>query len=100
MSEPESADNRIERIIREWEMLYISFMKIDGRVQSSRQFYHLRRQVDADRVRATTRSFGCKSAWASRDVQYPCTGLQMHGVEQGIVGQGGHRRKKCLIACR
>src|SRR6266850_1746728 len=34
MSEPESADNRIERIIRKWEMLYVSFTKIDARVQT------------------------------------------------------------------
>jgi hypothetical protein len=80
-------------------MLYISFMKIDGRVQSPRQLYHLRRQIDADRARATTCGFGCKSTRPSRDVQETCTGVQMHGIEQGIGGQGGHRHKKCLVGC-
>jgi hypothetical protein len=50
MSEPESADNCIEGAIRKWEMFYVSLTKIDARVQSPRQFYHLWRQVDADRA--------------------------------------------------
>src|SRR5258705_4455305 len=76
MSEPESADNRIEPIIRKWEMLYVSFTKIDARVQSPRQFYHLRRQVDSDRARATICGFGCKSTRTGRDVQQMCTGCR------------------------
>ncbi len=98
MSEPESADNRIERIIRKWEMLYVSFTKIDARVQSPRQFYHLRRQVDSDRARATICGFGCKSTRTGRDVQQMCARVQTHGVEERVGGQGGHRCKKCVIA--
>ena len=81
MSEPKSADNCIERIIGKWKTLYVSFTKIDGRVQSPRQFYHLRRQVDSDRARATICGFGCKSTGTGRDVQQMCTGVQTHGVE-------------------
>jgi hypothetical protein len=43
MSEPESADNRIEGVISKGEMFYVSFTKLDGGVQSPRQIYHLRR---------------------------------------------------------
>jgi hypothetical protein len=80
MPEPESADNCIERIIGKWETFYVSFTKIDGGVQSPRQFYHLRRQVDADWARAPICGFGCKSAGPSRDVQQTCTWAQMHRV--------------------
>jgi hypothetical protein len=98
MSESESTDNRIERIIRKWETLYISLLKIDGRVQSPRQFYHLWRQINADRARAATCGFGCESAWPCGDVQQMRAGVQTHGVEQVVCGQRGHSRKKCLIA--
>src|SRR5437868_3514051 len=98
MSEPKGADNRIEGIISKWEMFYVSFTKFDSRVQSPRQFYHLQRQVDADRARATICSFGCKSARPGRDVQQPCAGAQAYGIEDGGGGQGGHRCKKGVIA--
>ena len=81
MSEPESADNCIERVIGKRETLYVSFTKIDARVQSPRQFYHLRRQVDSDRARATICGFGCKSTRTGRDVQQMYTGVQTRGVE-------------------
>jgi hypothetical protein len=84
MPESESADNCIERIISKWEMFYVSFTKIDGRVQSPRQFYHLRRQVDADCARALICGFGCESARSGRDVQQTCTKAQMHRIDSGF----------------
>jgi hypothetical protein len=90
MSEPESADDRIERIIGKWEMFDVSFTKIDARVQTTRQFYHLRRQVDPDRAPASPCRFGRKSARPGRDVQQACTGVQTHGIQEGVGGQGGH----------
>jgi hypothetical protein len=80
MPEAESADNCIERIISKWETFYISFMKIDCGVQSPRQFYHLRRQVDADRTRAPICGFGCNGTRPSRDVQQARAWAQMHRV--------------------
>jgi len=68
MSEPESADNRIKRLIRKWEMFYVSFTKFDGRVQSPGQLYHLWRQVDADRACAAICGFGRKSTRSARDI--------------------------------
>jgi hypothetical protein len=73
MSEAESADDCVKRMISKWEMFYVSFTKIDGGVQSPRQFYHLRRQVDADWACAPICCFGCKSTRPSRDVQQTCT---------------------------
>lgn len=100
MSEPERTDNRVERIISKWKMLHVSFTKFDGRVQSPRQFYHLWRQVDADRAGTAICGFGCKSTRPARNVQQICTGARLHGVEQGIGGERGYLRKKCVIAPR
>jgi hypothetical protein len=51
-----------------------------------RQFYHLRRQVDANRACAALCHFRCKNTRPGRDVQQTGTGAQMHGVEQEIGG--------------
>src|SRR5206468_6965950 len=98
MSKPESADDRVKRMIRKWEMFYVSFTVFDRRVQLLRQFYHLRRQINADRACAAICGFGCKSTRPARDIQQTCTGLQMHGVEKRMGSQSSHRRKKCVIA--
>jgi hypothetical protein len=100
LSESESANNCIERVIGKREVLYVSFTKIDARVQSPRQLDHLRRQVDSDRARATICGFGRKSPGTGRDVQQMCTGVQTHGIEEGIGGQGGLSCKKMLDSCQ
>jgi hypothetical protein len=98
MSEPEGADNHIERMIGKWEASYVSFAKIDGRVQSPRQFDHLRRQVGAEGARATTCCYGSKSTRPGRNIKQTCCRSQTHRIEEWVGGQGGHRRKKCMIA--
>jgi hypothetical protein len=55
-------------------------------VQSPRQFYHLRRQVDADWARALICGFGCKNAGPGRDVKQTCTKAQMHRIEERAGG--------------
>ena len=90
MSEPESADDCVKHVIRKWEMFYVSFSKFDRGVQSLRQFYHPRRQVNADRARTAVRGFGRKSTWPARDIQQTCSGAQSHGIEKGIGGQSSH----------
>jgi hypothetical protein len=85
MSEPESADNRVERMIGKRKAFYISFMKIDGGVQSPRQFDHLRRQVDANWARASTCGFGRKSTRPGRNIKQTCFGAQTHGIEERLV---------------
>jgi hypothetical protein len=52
---PKRADDRIERIVSKWEMFDVSFG-----VQTPRQFYHLRRQVDADRMCPAADSIGVR----------------------------------------
>jgi hypothetical protein len=98
MSEPESADNRMEGIIRKREMFHVSFTKLNGGVQSPCQPYHLRRQVDTEGARATICGFGCKSTRPGRDVQQTRTRVQTHGIEKVVGGQGGHPREECMIA--
>ena len=56
------------------------------RVQSLRQFYHLRRQVDADWARALICGFGCKNAGPGRDVKQTYTKAQMHRIEERAGG--------------
>jgi len=98
MSEPESADDRVKRMIRKWEMFYIPLTIFDRGVQPLRQVYHLRRQINANGACAALCGFGCKSTRPACDVEQTRTGTQTHVVEQRIGGQSGHRRKKCVIA--
>jgi hypothetical protein len=84
MSKPESADDCVERMIRKWKMLYVSLTIFDAGVQALRQFYHPRRQINADRACAAFCGFGCKSTWPARNIQKTCTGVQMHGLEKRI----------------
>ena len=83
---------------QEMEAFYVSLTIFDRGVQSLRQFYHPRRQINADRACAAICGFGCKSTRPARDIQQTCTGVQMHVVEKRIGGQSSHRRKKCVIA--
>ena len=98
MSKPESADDCVKRMIRKWEMFYVSLTIFDRGVQSLRQFYHPWRQINADRASAATCGFGCKGTRPARDVQQTRTGMQMHAVEKRIGRQSSHRCKKCVIA--
>ena len=84
MSKSESADDCVKRMIRKWETFYVSLTIFDRGVQSLCQFYHSRRQINADRACAPICSFGCKSARPARDIQQTCTGVQMHIVEKRI----------------
>jgi hypothetical protein len=84
MSEPESADSRIEGVISKREMFDVSLTKLDGWVELPRQLNHLRRQVDAEGAGAAICGFGCKSTRPGRDVQQTCTGVQTHGIQQGV----------------
>jgi hypothetical protein len=84
MSKPESANDCAKRMIGKWETFYISLTIFNRGVQSLRQFYHPRRQIDLDRVCAAICRFGCKSAWPARDIQKTCTGAQTHVDEKGI----------------
>jgi hypothetical protein len=86
MSNPESADDCVKRMVRKWEMFYVSFTKFKRRVQSLRQFYHPWRQINADRVCAAACSFGCKSTWPARDVEQTCSGPQAYSIKKGIGG--------------
>ena len=90
MSKPESADECVNRVIRKWEMFYVSFTKFDRGVQSLRQFDHPWGQINADRACAAVCGFGCKSTWPARDIQQTCSGAQSHGIEKGIGSQRGH----------
>src|SRR6516165_6384665 len=90
MPKPESADDGVKRMIRKWQMFHVSFTKFDRGVQSLRQFYHPRRQVNADRAYTAVCGFGCKSARPARDIQQMFTGAQTHGVEKGISSQSSH----------
>jgi len=98
MADPESADDCVECIIRKWEMFYVSFTKIDRGMQSARQRYHLRRQIDANGARVTICSHGGKRARSGCNVQHSCTCVQMHGVEESVSGEGGHLCKKSVVA--
>ena len=98
MSKPESADDRVKRMIGKWEMFYVRLEKLDRGVQSLRQFYHPRRQINADRACAAICGFGRKSTRPARDIQQTCTGVQMHVVEKRIGSQSRHTCKKCVIA--
>src|SRR3954462_14490590 len=98
MSKPESADDGVKRMIRKWQMFYVSLAIFDRGIQSLRQFYHPRRQINADRACAAICGFGCKSTRPARDIQQTYTRAQMHVVEKGIGSQSRHRRKKYVIA--
>src|SRR4029077_12696016 len=98
MSKPECADDCVKRMIRKWEVFYVSLTIFDRGVQSLRQFDHPRRQINADRACTAICGFGCKSTWPACDIQQTCPGVQMHFVEKGIGSQSRHRRKKCVIA--
>lgn len=69
MSEPERADNRIKRMIGKWEMFYVCLAEFDGRVQPPGQFYHIRRQVNADWTCAAICRLGGKSTGSARDIE-------------------------------
>ena len=84
MSKPESADDCVKRMIRKWQMFYVSLTIFDRGVQSLRQFYHPRRQINADRACATICGFACKSTRPARDIQQTCTAVQMHVIEKRI----------------
>lgn len=84
MSKPESADDCIKRMIRKWEMFYISLTIFDRGVHSPCQFYHPRRQINADGACAAICGFGRKSTRPARDIQQSCPGTQMHVVEKRI----------------
>src|SRR6516164_11398166 len=90
MSKPESADDCVKRMIRKWEMFYVSFTKFDRGVQSLRQFDHPWGQINADRACAAVCGFGCKSTWPARDIQQTCSGAQSHCIEKGIGSQRSH----------
>jgi hypothetical protein len=98
MSKSESADDGVKRMIGKWEMLYVSLAIFDRGVQSLCQFYHPRRQINADRACTAIRSFGCKSTRPARDIQQTCTRAQMHAVKKRIGSQSRHGGKKCVIA--
>jgi len=90
MSKSESADDCVKRMIRKRQMFDVSFTKFDRGVQALRQFYHSRRQVNADRACTAVCGFGCKSARPARDIQQTCIGAQTHGIEKGIGGKSSH----------
>ena len=90
MSESESADDCVKRMIRKWEMFYVSFTKFDRGVQSLCQFYHPWGQINADRACTAFCSFGCKSTWPACDIQQTCSGAQSHNIEKRIGGQSSH----------
>lgn len=68
MSKPERAVDCVKPMIRKWEMFYVSFTIFDRGVQSLRQFYHSRRQINADRVCAAICGFGRKNSRPARDI--------------------------------
>ena len=84
MPKPESADDCVKGMISKWEMFYVSLTIFDRGMQSLRQFYHPRRQVNADRASAAICSFSCKSTRPARDIQQACIGVQAHVVEKRI----------------
>ena len=98
MSKPERADDCVKRVIRKWELFYVSLTILDRGVKSLRQLYHLRRQINTDRACAAICGFRCKGTRPARDIQQTCAGAQAHVVEKRIGSQSGHRRKKCVIA--
>src|SRR3982751_3639020 len=98
MSKPKSADDCVKRLIRKWEMFYVSLAIFIRGVQSLRQLYHPRRQIDTDRTCAAIRGFGCKSTRPARDTQQTCTRAQMDLVEKKIVSKSSHCRKKSVVA--
>ena len=73
MSKPESADDRVKRIIGEGEMLRVGLTVLDGGVEALSQLYHLRRQIDTYRDSTPVRRFGRKPTWPTRDIQQACT---------------------------
>ncbi len=86
MSKPESADDRIKRMIGKWQTFYVGFMVFNRGVQSLRQLYHPRRQINANRACASVCGFGGKSARPARDIEQTYAGEQMHVVEKRIDG--------------
>ena len=84
MSKSKSTDDCIKRLIGKWEMFYVTLTIFDRGVQSLRQLYHPRRQINADRACATICGFGCKSTRPARDIQQTCTAVQMHVIEKRL----------------
>src|SRR5262249_52001099 len=98
MPQPKSANDCVKRMIRKGEMFYVSLTIFDRGVQSLRQFYHPRRQINTDRTCAAICGLRCKSARTARDIQQTYAGVQMHTLEKSIGSQSRHRCKKCVIA--
>src|SRR4051794_19492666 len=98
MSEPEIADDGIERGVRERQALNVAFAELDPWVTRTGKFDHSRCKIDPDRISPTSQCCGCRKTRACRYVQEARAGADLSGVEELRDRKLRDRRKKLGVA--
>jgi hypothetical protein len=98
MPESEAADDRIERPIRERQVLDIAFAKFDARVKAPRELDHLGCEVDPDALRTASCGFGSDRTRPGRDIEKTAAGPHARSLQKRLNRQHRHRREEIMVA--
>jgi hypothetical protein len=97
MKHAESADDRVEARRIEREAFGIAFAKFDPRVAASRLGDHVRREIDADRVRAARGGAVGNVAWPGGHIEDAHASANASGIEKRRDGAEGDLPGKRMI---
>src|SRR3954454_15081423 len=87
MPETKIADHGIERAIRERQVLHLRFDELDLGVKLPSQLDHSRREVYADRLRASGSCGGGNRARTAGDIQDPNARSNVRSLKKATCGK-------------